>query len=656
MRGSSFNGGAGGGVHAAGRKLPMWSLLLRVAIGLGCFTAFSSVFIAGYVDYSPTSVSPAVGGLLAPRAARAAPVRLKGAPVVAPPSSDLLKLTRARPPSDDETANALQGYIKKGADGHLSYDYRFEVMFSPKPSMVPKPSPIYSTRNCECDADWESKVGGDVSVCRCSDKPCPPRVNPPFLTEAAGQHVCSLERHTGIMCTVGCDGDKVYWYGHACGGEGQPACPELVVSPTPSPSGHPPLASHQPPPKVDWDPEAVMDLRGAQCEMLDGKERCFTVDSQGRELCPEYVTSEYLANPRPGTVPAECFPPHHEHWYCTIMCQQGNNYVRWWPQEVNRCYGSDYGNCPTRIPPVPKAQYTVGPWSGGQDEPLRACQAAALAGVKPREPIPELSVGLLTHEPVSFAASMKTYEEQGFFDLVPEFMIFVNGGNPAVHEVIKPYKEKYGSKIRVLGDGKNHGIARGIVYLTANATYDNFLFLERDFWLIEPATCVDEQLRAGLDLLKKGAADVVRYRSRRHAGRPNWAESFFRGHEWDAFVGRQPNLGCNIYYWMWDVEETYPQYFWTCGKDPQMLCSDSFYCNWTNNPQLWSVKWWNREYVERFDKFRQNDPVSVGVTRERRGGAHRPVSVVPSAVTEAALFSHISLLPFPSLVLFSAVV
>ena len=39
-----------------------------------------------------------------------------------------------------------------------------------------------------------------------------------------------------------------------------------------------------------------------------------------------------------------------------------------------------------------------------------------------------------------------------------------------------------------------------------------------------------------------------------------------------------------------------------------MHCTDSFYCNWTNNPQLWEVAWWNKEYVDLFDKFKRNDP------------------------------------------------
>ncbi len=79
------------------------------------------------------------------------------------------------------------------------------------------------------------------------------------------------------------------------------------------------------------------------------------------------------------------------------------------------------------------------------------------------------------------------------------------------------------------------------------------MLLERDFWLIEPDTCVEEQLRAGIALLATRKVHVVRYRSQRRAGRPNWAENFFLGHENDAFVGRQPNLACNIHYWVFNV-------------------------------------------------------------------------------------------------------
>jgi hypothetical protein len=350
-----------------------------------------------------------------------------------------------------------------------------------------------------------------------------------------------------------------------------------------------------------------MDLRGAQCELLDGKERCFTVDSQGRELCPDFVTSEYLAHPKPHTVPAECFPPLHKDWYCTVMCQQGNNNVRWWPQEVARCYGNDYGACPSRVPPVPKNEFALKPWSDSGDQ-LRPCHYAARGGYRPTQAIKGLTLGLLTHEPQSFRASMKSYEEMGLFPLIEEFIVFINGRRPDVEAVVTPYMDKYPGKFKIMGERENKGIARGMVELTNAASNPIFLFMERDFWAIEPAACIEEELKAGIVLLNEGVADVIRYRSRRHAGRPNWAEIFFSGHEWDAFVGRQPNLGCNIYYWVWDVEQRFPQYFRECGRNPQMLCSDSYFCNWTNNPQMWRLDWWNREYVSQFDKFTNVSP------------------------------------------------
>jgi hypothetical protein len=43
-------------------------------------------------------------------------------------------------------------------------------------------------------------------------------------------------------------------------------------------------------------------------------------------------------------------------------------------------------------------------------------------------------------------------------------------------------------------------------------------------------------------------------------------------------------------------------------QDPVFHCSDSYYCNWTNNPQLWKISWWNKEYVQQFDNFKRNDP------------------------------------------------
>ena len=77
-------------------------------------------------------------------------------------------------------------------------------------------------------------------------------------------------------------------------------------------------------------------------------------------------------------------------------------------------------------PPVAaKASYTVKPWAPTLD-PVTPCHRAAAEGVTVTTPIPELTVGLLTHEPTALAKSMRTYDELGLFPLVSEFIVFIN--------------------------------------------------------------------------------------------------------------------------------------------------------------------------------------------------------------------------------------
>ena len=73
----------------------------------------------------------------------------------------------------------------------------------------------------------------------------------------------------------------------------------------------------------------------------------------------------------------------------------------------------------------------------------------------------------------------------------------------------------------------------------------------------------------------------------------------FRGHEDDVFKGSQPNLFCNHFYWYDEPEKRWPDKINICSNGPPSWhCSDSYYCNWTNNPQIWSVAWWTKEWVE----------------------------------------------------------
>jgi hypothetical protein len=269
----------------------------------------------------------------------------------------------------------------------------------------------------------------------------------------------------------------------------------------------------------------MMDLRGLGCELLNGEERCYNEDAQGRELCPSFVTSAWLQAPKDQYA---CMPERSAQYYCTVSCQEGNEDVRWGAHEIAWCDApGNAGSCPPRAKALtPVADWVLKPWSEVKRPPT-ACQAAAAAAAAlgaaapPVPPVREVTVGMLTHEPRSMADSLATYEANGLFDLVAEFLIYINKRRPEIDDAIAPYARRH-ANIRVLGDELNHGILQGMLFLTGNASQPYFLFLERDFQLIEPAHCVAEQLNAGVRMIKEARAHVVRYRHRRKPGRPNW--------------------------------------------------------------------------------------------------------------------------------------
>lgn len=407
----------------------------------------------------------------------------------------------------------------------------------------------FNLRLCECRKDYK-ELKGEPGVCRCNGL-CPAFVDPAYLTAAAGQNLCSVYEKTGYKCYAECSepgNSEIKWFATPCGGPAQEECDPILKKPPPQAEAPATKAAAipeaapkpvDPPADANANPNEVVDLRGLQCELLNGKEQCFYEDAQGRELCPESITSEYLNSPKDQW---SCQPENADKFFCTVGCQEGNPEVRWGANEIAWC-NSNRGACTPKPSVIPKAKFTLRPWSGVPD-PVLPCQERAKTGEKPPI-IPELTVGLLTHEPKSMRDSLATYEAMGLFDVVGEFLIYVNKRRPEVDVELDPYVKKYPGKVRVMGDDKNYGIARAMTFLTGNASQPYFLFLERDFQLIEPSTCVYDQLTSGIELIKQKKAHVVRYRHKLHPGRPNWAERMFKGKEDDVFKGHQPNLFCN---------------------------------------------------------------------------------------------------------------
>ena len=313
---------------------------------------------------------------------------------------------------------------------------------------------------------------------------------------------------------------------------------------------------------LPFDPKLYYDLRGLNCELKDGKEQCFLEDEQGRELCPPSVTAEYLTNPGDQYT---CSAEMSKEYYCTVQCQEGNSEVRWGANEVKWCAqpGNALG-CGSRKPPILRSEYKLQPWSEVLP-PRMPCQAEWDKGERPALPVKDLSVAMLTHEPRSFRDSLVTYEKWGLFDVVGEFTIYINKRTPEVNAVAEEYALRH-SNIRIMGTAENVGILRAMNYLVGNASSPYILFLERDFQLVEPATCVLEQLTAGVKMLREGTAHVMRYRHKKKAGRPNWAAKMFKGQEDEVFRRGQPNLFCNHHYWYEKPEERWPDKIWICNK------------------------------------------------------------------------------------------
>ena len=467
----------------------------------------------------------------------------------------------------------------------------------------------YNLRQCQCLREWRlvRQTNASASVCRCS-RDCPAGVTPVFLTEADGQSLCSLEAPQGYNCYAECEGptsSSVKWYATPCGpdaqqtacdaaiplakrtwkngdagaegsggggggaggsggggelaaGESEAAAEKAAKEAEAAEAGAAEAAKKDAvaaaaaaAAAVSASAKDLVDLRGMHCELLAGVERCYVEDEQGRELCPPHVTSAYLSNPSDQYL---CSAEMSDTYYCTAGCQEGSDEVRWGAHEIAWCrQPANAAGCPARVPPVPRADFKLREWSEVK-APESACAAAWRRGERPREKVERLSMGLLTHEPVSFRASMLTYKALGLFDVAIEFLIYANKRRPEIDAVAEEFRREFPDVIRVMGDAENHGIARGMTWLTGNATQPNFLFLERDFQLLEPGTCVLEQLGAAAEMISTGAATAVRLRSRHFEGKPNRAAELFRGSEWLAFETRHwggfPKYVCSLYHWL----------------------------------------------------------------------------------------------------------
>ena len=173
--------------------------------------------------------------------------------------------------------------------------------------------------------------------------------------------------------------------------------------------------------------------------------------------------------------------------------------------------------------------------------------------------------------------TLASYKTNGFLQISEDITILFQ----EISETDKEVAQKFG--VKYIGLQENIGIGKGIETLAKNATFENILFLENDWQLIENNDTTSIRLASGLDLLEKGF-DVVRYRSRKNPGHPLFSLKN-KGQELDYYDDwhkcTAPHLLESLH-WL-DPAESFPD---KIEKEDEFFITTSRWANWTNNPFL----------------------------------------------------------------------
>lgn len=194
-----------------------------------------------------------------------------------------------------------------------------------------------------------------------------------------------------------------------------------------------------------------------------------------------------------------------------------------------------------------------------------------------------ISAGILTYyAPKTLHHTLSTYKSSGFMDLVDDLFVVIQKSDRQLEE--KAVCEELGVRYVLMPD--NGKMASGFKAIYENAHHGILLFLENDFTINTSKEDVLEFLLNSLYFLLDRDYDVVRGRSRNHAGEPNYALKWATESP-DTFINNSHLSEC--IYWEKHPEKIYPS---KISKITPLKGHDSWYtsssksCNYTNNPYL----------------------------------------------------------------------
>lgn len=204
-----------------------------------------------------------------------------------------------------------------------------------------------------------------------------------------------------------------------------------------------------------------------------------------------------------------------------------------------------------------------------------------------------LSIGVLTYNaPHTLSNTLLSYLNYGLKDLSDDIIVWIqkSHNNLIEEQICKKYGVKY-----ILSEYNKH-IAGGFKGLVESFKNDYIILLENDFVLIEPKIISEKLLKSGINFLENNNINMVRLRSRHNPGFPNWGVNV-KGKELVNEFGCITHLSESIY-WTSTPEKDYPNYIEKISDDPVWYKSSSKYCNFTNNPCMYSKEFYKKHIYQ----------------------------------------------------------
>lgn len=203
-----------------------------------------------------------------------------------------------------------------------------------------------------------------------------------------------------------------------------------------------------------------------------------------------------------------------------------------------------------------------------------------------------ISAGILTYfAPKTLHHTLETYKTSGFLDSVEDVFVIIQKSDRQVEE--KKVCDSFGIRCVLLET--NGKMASGFRAIYDNAKMDIILPLENDFAVYTDKDTVQSFLLNAYYFLEVKGFDVVRGRSRKNGGVPNYAYERHKDESPHTFINNRFLSEC--IYWVADPELFYPSKIQRIppehGSESWYLASSSS-CNYTNNPFLCKKEFFER--------------------------------------------------------------